>query len=341
MKASDLLDTAHSRLTRRHLAMFSSDIKECHASHGHRPASQSPRKASSPCESIKHDLYSIWLFTYSDLKTIVGPKTAFGIFSSLQASAFDLPSLHYSAVLKRLPLVLFWTWINLLPFSIDNQRQPKAIKEDGVNKPWRPLPSHRITPRRATIWMLGLYPLAIMSSVYVGGLRHCLCLICLGIWYNDLEGADSSPLSRNLINSCGFLCYTSGAMEVAYGRLIPLTPGSPLFHWFSVIAAVVFTTVHTQDMFDQAGDSERGRRTVPLVMGDGPSRVTIAISMAFWSWFGPWFWGLHMSAYILPMSLGVAIISRTLIFRTVADDKRTFQLWNLWIVSLYLLPLLH
>ena len=289
---------------------------------------------------MKHDIYSMWLFTYSDLKTIVGPSTAFGIFNSLQASAFDLPCLQHSAVLKRLPVVIFWTWINLLPFSIDNQRLPKAIKEDRVNKPWRPMPSQRMTPRRAKVWMLGLYPLAIVSSVYLGGLRQCLSLICLGIWYNDLGGADRDPLSRNFINSCGFLCYTSGAMEVAYGRVIPLTPGSPLFRWLSVIAGVVLTTVHTQDMCDQAGDSERGRSTVPLLMGDWPSRVTISMSMAFWSWFGPRFLGLHMSAYILPMGLGMAVILRTLIFKTVLDDKRTFQIWNLWMVCFYLLPLL-
>ena len=330
----------HSRLTEGQVQMISSDVKERNVSHRQSLTGQGLRTASTAYGSVQDDLYSIWLFTYSDLKTIVGPKTAFGIFNSLQASAFDLPCLQYSTVLKRFPLVLFWTWINLLPFSIDNQRQPKAIKEDGINKPWRPMPSQRMTPRRAKIWMLGLYPLAIMSSVYVGALRQCLCLICLGIWYNDLGGADRNPLIRNFINSCGFICYTSGAMEVAYGSWIPLTPGSPLFRWFSVIAAVVLTTVHTQDMCDQAGDSIRGRWTVPLVLGDGPSRITIAISMAVWSWFGPWFWGLHTSAYILPVGLGLAVISRTLILRTIMDDKRTFQLWNLWIVMFYFLPLL-
>ena len=303
-------------------------------------SSQGPRKALTAWGSMKYDLYTIWLFTYSDLKTIVGPKTVFGIFNSLHASAFDLPCLRYSTVWQRLPLVLFWTWINLLPFSIGNQRQPEAIKEDGINKPWRPMPSQRMTTRQAKIWMLGLYPLAITSSVYFGGLRQCLCLICLGFWYNDLGGADHNPVIRNLINSCGFVCYTSGAMEVAYGSWIPLSPGSPLFRWFSVIATTVFTTVHTQDMYDQAGDSLRGRWTVPLAMGDGPSRITIAIPMAFWSFFGPWFWDLDTTAYFLPLGLGLIVILRTLMLRRVADDKRTFRIWNLWMVVFYLLPLL-
>ena len=316
------------------------EVKKQNAGHAHSLASQGQRKAFTVWGSIKYNLYSIWLFTYSDLKTIIGPKTAFGIFNSLHAPAFDLPGLPYSTVLKRLPLVVFWTWINLLPFSIDNQRQPQAIKEDVMNKPWRPMPSQRMDPRRAKILMLGLYPIAILSSIHIGGLRQCLCLICLGIWYNDLGGADRNPVIRNLINSCGFLCYTSGAMEVAYGSWVPLSPGSLLFRWFTVIAAVVFTTVQTQDMYDQAGDSLRGRWTVPLVVGDWSSRITIAIPMAFWSWFGPWFWALRTSAYTLPIALGLTVVLRTLILRRVVDDQRTFRLWNLWIVVFYFLPLL-
>lgn len=173
-------------------------------------------------------MYSLWLFTYSDLKTIVGPTTAFGIFNSLQASTFNLPCLHCSTVFERLPLVVLWTWINLLPFTIDNQRQPEVIREDSVNKSWRRMPSQRMTRCQAKVWMLGIYPLAIIASVYVGGLRQCLCLLCLGFWYNDLRGADHSAVIRNLINSWGFLCYVSGALEVAYASWIPLSPGTPL-----------------------------------------------------------------------------------------------------------------
>lgn len=202
------------------------------------------------------------------------------------------------------------------------------------------MPSKRMSPSRAKAWMLGLYPVAVLSSFLVGGVRQCLCLICLGIWYNDLEGADRNPVIRNLINGCGFLCYASGAMEVAYGSWVPLSSHSPLFHWLAIIGAAVLTTVHIQDMHDQAGDILRSRRSIPLVIGDWPSRITIAVPMAFWSWFGPWFWGLSVSASVSLMSLGLTVILRTLFFRRVADDKRTFLLWNLWVVGFYLLPVL-
>lgn len=93
-------------------------------------------------------------------------------------------------------------------------------------------------------------------------------------------------------------------------------------------------------MCDHAGDSLRGRWTVPLAIGDGPSRITIAIPMAFWSWFGPWFWALQIPAYIVPLGLGLTVALRTLVLRRAVDEARTFQIWNFWIVVFYFLPLL-
>jgi len=144
-----------------------------------------------------HQAYSLWLFTYSDLKTIVGPKTTFGLCSSLSAEIFGVSPKSTRLILARTPLILLWTWINLLPFAIDNQRQPLAIHEDGINKPWRPMPSGRVSPQQAKRWMLGLYPAAIVFSFCFGGLRQCVVLILLGLWYNDLSGADKNPMIRN------------------------------------------------------------------------------------------------------------------------------------------------
>ncbi|KAL8651747.1 MAG: hypothetical protein Q9210_003078 [Variospora velana] len=164
-------------------------------------------------------LRTIWLFTFSDLKTIVGPKTVFGLVNSLAAPEFGVGSSPEAAsLLRRTVIVAVWTWINLLPFAIDNQRQPAAIAEDSVNKPWRPMPSKRLTEQRARQIMFALYPVAGLTSCYFGGLRQCIALVALGYWYNDRGGADSSFVVRNFINACGFVCYSSGAMEVALGR---------------------------------------------------------------------------------------------------------------------------
>jgi len=291
-------------------------------------------------KGLLFSIKSIWLFTFSDLKTIVGPKTLFGTINALSTLAFHFDQNtvpNNIDILCRTPRVAFWIWINLLPFAIDNQRQPEAILEDSANKPWRPMPSRRVCPKRARTWMLCLYPFAVLTSVGFGGLRQCLTLVFLGVWYNDFGGADAHCFVRNLINACGFVCYAAGAMEVALGR--PLPASTTIIWWFFVIAAMVFTSVHSQDMADQEGDQIRGRKSVPLIIGDGPSRWTIAISVSTFSLFCPWFWDLMPWAYLGSVILGASVSLRSLIYRSVKDDKVTFRLWNLWIVAIYCLPM--
>ncbi|KAF3764062.1 hypothetical protein M406DRAFT_339778 [Cryphonectria parasitica EP155] len=287
------------------------------------------------------DLLSIWLFTFSDLKTIVGPKTLFGLVHALSADVFNFD--HFATpsdlrILLRTPIVLWWTWINLLPFSIDNQRQPSAVLEDAANKPWRPLPSRRIESEQAKKWMLALYPVAVLTSICTGGLRQCIALVFLGVWYNDLGGSDTHFLIRNFINACGFVCYASGAMEVALGRALPVSLTA--ISWFAMIGAAVLTSVHSQDMADQEGDRLRGRKSVPLTVGDEPSRWTIALFVSAFSILGPSFWGLAWLGYAAPVVLGATVAVRTLSCRSVMADKITFRVWNLWMVAMYFLPLI-
>ena len=128
-------------------------------------------------------------------------------------------------------------------------------------------------------------------------------------------------------------------MEVAYGGppRVALTP--PLIHWLGVIGGVVFSSVHNQDLYDQAGDSIWGRRPLPLVIEDGPSRLVTAGSVIFWSYYGCHYWQAHLSTGILVMVLGAAVLCRTMTLSSVSEDKPTFKLWNVRLVALYFVPL--
>ena len=300
-----------------------------------------PSSISRPCtlyRNVGFSAYSMWLFTYSDIKTIIVPKTVFGVLSAISSSVFELPAPPLFRTIIRMPTVALWCWINLLPFAIDNQRQPSAIIEDSINKPWRPLPAARISPKAAKSLVLSLYPVTLITSSYLGGMKQSLTLVLLGIWYNDFQGSDTSCLVRNLINGAGFVSYTSGAMEVAYGSPITLT--TSLGRWQAILGIVVASTVHTQDMYDQAGDSARGRKTVPLVLSDGSARWTIAVALIFWSWACSIIWRADWGC-VAPVGLGHIIAWRILVKRSVEEDKVTFRLWNLWMVALYALPSLQ
>jgi len=281
-------------------------------------------------------LISIWLFTFSDLKTIVGPKTVFGVLNALAAPVYGV-QLRSDMSFYVIPATAFWAWINLLPFVIDNQRSEKSIAEDSLNKPWRPMPSKRLTPEQAKTLMLTLYPVAFTTSLILGGWKQSLGLMLLGYWYNDCGGA-SGCVRRNFINACGFVCYASGSMEVALGTSLPAS--RVLVLWFIVILGVVFTTVQTQDFSDQAGDRSCGRETLPLAFGDSASRIITAMAMGIWSLVCPWYWRTPLGPYISFTAIAFVIIFRLLLKRDVKDDKTTFKIWNVWMVFLYSLPLI-
>ena len=135
--------------------------------------------------AVAYHGYTVWLFTFSDLKTIVIPQTSFGVLTALSQTragpnvdgSGEITSLE---VLRRIPLALFWVYITLLPFAINNQRAPEAIAEDAINKPWRPMPTGRWSSRLSKHVMLSLYTFAFLVSCMIGGLRGNVALICLG-----------------------------------------------------------------------------------------------------------------------------------------------------------------
>jgi 4-hydroxybenzoate polyprenyltransferase len=288
---------------------------------------------------LLYDAYSIWLFTQSDLKTIVIPQTTFGLFCALAMQ----PEVHLwvrvSGILARLPLMLLVVWINLLPFNIDNQRQPAAILEDKQNKPWRTMPAGRMTGKSAKKLMLRLYVVAFFVSIYVGGIRQCLALMVLGFCYNDLELADWSWSTRNAINGMGFCCFASAALEVALNEPLSMDRHDVIVKWLAMIAGIVFSTVQLQDMPDQQGDKLRGRKTMPLTMGDGTARWLTAMPMLAWSTVCPAYWGLGRGPSVALGGLGLAIALRSLFLRSVDADRTTFCLWNLWMACIYAMPL--
>ncbi|KAJ5107105.1 hypothetical protein N7456_003780 [Penicillium angulare] len=298
-----------------------------------------------------HLIHSIWLFTYSDLKTIIANSVGFGLFTSLGIGAFGvMPEPSLALIYQRLPLVLLWAWINLLPFTINNQRQPEAIMEDLINKPWRTMPSKRMNQGQAKLLMFFFYILAVCISSRIGGLDQCIALIGLGYWYNNAGGSDTSYIVRNLINSVGFLCFTSGALRVMLSSLewqtfIDSHNGG--LQWLGIIGGIIFTTVQLQDFYDQEGDSARGRKTLPLVIGNKVARYLTAALMVTWGFFTPIYWGGYnegpgigcLRGFGLYLALLASLISwRTIAFWSVKADKLSFLLWNIWLVSQYALP---
>ena len=157
--------------------------------------------------------------------------------------------------------------------------------------------------------------------------------------YNDLGGSDNNVAIRNLLIAGMYVLYSSGAMRVACGsQEFTLKPIA--YEWLGIIAAVIFTTMHVQDLKDQKGDRARARKTLPIMVGHWGARWIIALLVLMWSIASPRFWNLGIYEYVPSGALGVLVSYRVLYLRSNKADRRTWKIWSLWLTSLYFLPLL-
>ena len=206
------------------------------------------RRQESPFHMMLYNVHTIWLVTRNDLKSIVFPETAFGICSALSGPMITSNnSPDADSILKRIPLVLLWTWINVLIFDLANQRLPNSIIEDSINKAWRPIPSGRLSPCEARRLLLAVLPVAILVTFYTGGMEETIVMNTLEYMYNDLGGADENFVVRNLINAAGFICYSAGATRVACGHG-QHSLNQKAYRWLAIIGGIIFSTLQMQDM---------------------------------------------------------------------------------------------
>ncbi|RFU74505.1 prenyltransferase [Trichoderma arundinaceum] len=260
-------------------------------------------------------------------------------FSTAKLTTADLGgnvSTHSWEVAFRVPLMLAWIWLNLLVEDIANQRLAGSIIEDEVNKPWRPLPSHRLTQEQARDWLIVAIAAAVGSSIFLGGYTASVTLM-LFIWmYNDLDGSNSGIWIRNALNAGGLMCFSWGALAtLSGGQLLPRA-----FTWILVTGAIIMTTVHAQDLPDIEGDMARGRLTVPLLYGETAARVSLAAMVMFWSVVCPLFWDASAWGWAASTSIGSVMSVLALQKRGQQCDEVVWKLWCLWIAALYLLPAL-
>lgn len=290
--------------------------------------------------SLSYFVDTLWLFTKSDFATSILPNTVFGISSALAGSFLtknESPDLL--VILSRVPQVLLFNWANILIFDLANQSLPDAVVEDSCNKPWRPLPSGRITISQTRRLLLASLPIALAINWSLGAWEETVLLFVLTWMYNDLKGGDENFIVRNLILGFALGLYNSGSLRVACGNDQPISTLG--YYWIVLISCVIFTTMQIQDMKDQVGDEARGRRTAPLVLGDNAARWTIAVPVAAWSVICPFFLGVGPLGYFITCGYGSFIVGRLFMLRSECADRTTWKLWTGWTALLYLLPLIR
>lgn len=291
--------------------------------------------------TLCYHLHTIYLFSCNNIRDIICLGALFGALNASIASSFHMgPALSLRQIIARLPAMILWSWSNLFLFNLHNQRHPSAIAEDAINKPWRPIPSGRLSSRQATYLMYCMYPVILVVSYIAGGLVPCLLEIVCCLCYNEWGGA-SDPFVKNFLNGIGMAFFLAGPLEVATGHSV-LSADMRAATWLSIIAAAITTTVHAQDFRDLEGDKASGRRTVPLVIGDSNARYLVAVGVLGWTSACCWFWGLGFAkwqACCPAWMAGAIMVSSFLWNRTLAGDVWSWKLFPLWVLGLFVLPM--
>jgi 4-hydroxybenzoate polyprenyltransferase len=312
--------------------------------------------------------YNLYLITIDDSPTFVIPNTVFGVAAAMTGAFLTqeddvsppINSLPWACFIYTILRTVLYNWTNLLVFDLANQRQ--ASQEDAMNKPWRPIPSGRMTTTQMRYSLMAAIP------VVLGFNHFCLhagaesCVLGILTWmYNDLGGGDDNWIMRNWIIACAFGVYNLGSMKVAASSAAALNLGIPgqasLFGmqlavhtettvsvttlgyvWAVMISGVIFTTMHVQDLKDVAGDRARGRRSAPIVLGRRITSWTIASPVIVWSAICVHFWNPPFPVLLAPILLGIAVAWRCVTMTGKTADRRTWQLWCLWTAVLYVMP---
>ncbi|KAK3984440.1 UbiA prenyltransferase family-domain-containing protein [Cladorrhinum sp. PSN332] len=295
-----------------------------------------------PLQALISFFSLVWGFIESDFLTFAVPHTAYGVFGALSSvplvvpkdSRSDIPST--AQILGRLPLVLIFNVANLVIVDCANQRN--AMTEDKLNKPWRPIPSGRITPDQTRRLMLALMPLVQVLNYLLGAWEQGVLFTVLIWMYNDLGGGDEM-IVREILLSVAFAVLNHASLAVAVGPgYSPLCPVGLV--WTGICAGVILTTIQVQDLKDQAGDRMRGRKSICLSIGDNFSRTTIAAFVCFWSCVCGYFWDLGLLAFSMLLVVGAVVVLRVLVVRSPRGDAKTWKLWCFWHAVLYALPVL-
>ncbi|KAF2995711.1 hypothetical protein E8E13_004211 [Curvularia kusanoi] len=286
---------------------------------------------------------TLLLFTCDQILDTVIPGTMFGVFAAMSGATLNLPAQSPFSILGRILQISLWLWLVILQFCVQNQRSSGSIAEDSINKPWRPIPSGRMTPQHANQLLKVVHILAALLSYKLHVLPIFLVYVCLITLYNDFGASNKSGVVRNLFCGAGFTCYFGGALSIAAGPGVAMTYEG--WKWVvTVTFGILATTIQTQEFRDELGDKARGRRTLVTELGRKMALWTVFVTVSFWSLYAPLgvFQGGWMTA-LLPMLLGGALLMVSLqayFSNHNKMDRMMYKLWCLWMVGFCPLPLL-
>ncbi|KAF4833090.1 Fumagillin beta-trans-bergamotene synthase [Colletotrichum siamense] len=297
------------------------------------PTSSIARLPTSAISKVKDALSLAHLITESNIKAYVLPVVLFAMLS-LASGGVTVKSPSWADVAASFPRALLYIWLYVFHFDLSNQKDPESVEEDKINKPWRAIPSGRLSIEDAQKWYVVATVLLLVASIALGGFPEALAFMA-ETWVYDYVGA-SSWWGKNIINALFYSTGQLGATRVASHSNSMARAG---YEWCALLGLNTLTTVQIQDFRDIKGDGARGRRTLPLAMGDVPCRFLTAFFIVFWSMALCAYWQCTPLEYIMPVMMGGYVSFRLLFDHSTKADRMTFHIYTLgWLPILYSIP---
>lgn len=269
--------------------------------------------------AVQYHLYTAMLFTWTDYKTIFFPITVFACATA--------PVKSYWSLLK----CCLWVLVHQLLCNVSNQARSR--EEDKLNHPWRPLPSGRISESEAVALRWAVVAGCVtLSSLYDQDLvLTTLGLVAVTFTYDELGGA-GNVVGKALCTAGGYISFELGATTII-GVLDFISVTSII-----ISGILIFTAIQAQDFPDVEGDKAVGRMTFPIYAPE-LSRFVTLFATSGWSVFLCWFWEVGPISTALFTSFGLHVGLRYYCWRTKEADKKSYQIFNVWLMAAHVLPL--
>ncbi|KAJ8520740.1 hypothetical protein ONZ45_g2485 [Pleurotus djamor] len=210
--------------------------------------------------AISLELRLFKAFTFRDWSATVIPGVIVGLGATKRA---NLPLLDVAACLP-------WMFMYIYFFTLSNQLT--GIEEDRINKPDRPIPSGKITVRGA------IYRWGLALTVFVGlALRNGKQIPETLIWVITTGLVSLTSVGGHwFFKNTVAMTLASRCKTVAVYKAIA-TPNVDEERVLLCLAIWYGVLMQLQDLRDVAGDAATGRKTLPVVLGDGGSRWAILL----------------------------------------------------------------
>lgn len=142
-------------------------------------------------------------------------------------------------------------------------------KIDAVNRPERPIPSGRISPRQAHVWSIALFALGCLAALFINQLAFAIAIFNSALLYLYARNLKVTPFAGNL--AVGYLTGSTFLFGGAAGDDVEITAFLFLLATLATLAREI-----EKDIEDVEGDKTSGAKTLPIVIGEGRSSILAA-----------------------------------------------------------------